>query len=289
MITPSLPSNFANAVSPFSSVGRSPVGTENIEALNTPFKPVEELAESSRQQSRSSIAERAVLAEEQPQGVRHNGEQEEERQRQQQETQQQESKQQESKQREAEQQLIRELASRDREVRAHEQAHTAVGGALAGSPVYQFQRGPDGVSYAIGGEVPISIGQVAGDPEATLQNARRVQRAALAPAEPSPQDRRVAAQAAQVERQAQQEIVARAAEEREILAAELEAEREEKARQREEQQAELAQREQVRAQQQEAGLDDSVVRNNIDLNRRLIEIGVFPASNPTGGLLNLLA
>ena len=97
--------------------------------------------------------------------------------------------------REQEQQIA-ELASRDREVRAHEQAHAAVGGPHAGAPTYTFQRGPDGKRYAIGGEVGIDTGPVANDPEATLRKMELVQRAALAPAEPSAQDRRVAAQAA---------------------------------------------------------------------------------------------
>lgn len=92
-------------------------------------------------------------------------------------------------------QRIAELASRDREVRAHEQAHAAVGGQHAGAPSYTYERGPDGKTYATGGEVQIDVGPVAGDPEATLSKMEQVQRAALAPAEPSAQDRSVAAQA----------------------------------------------------------------------------------------------
>ncbi|GAC1034965.1 hypothetical protein thsps21_57940 [Pseudomonas sp. No.21] len=93
-------------------------------------------------------------------------------------------------------QEIAELAARDREVRAHEQAHASVGAAYAGSPSYTFKRGPDGQSYAVGGEVGIDVSAVAGDPEATLRKMEVVQRAALAPADPSAQDRRVAAEAA---------------------------------------------------------------------------------------------
>ena len=93
-------------------------------------------------------------------------------------------------------QEIAELAARDREVRDHEQAHAAVGAAYAGSPSYSFKRGPDGQSYATGGEVGIDVSAVAGDPAATLRKMAVVQRAALAPADPSAQDRRVAAEAA---------------------------------------------------------------------------------------------
>lgn len=90
---------------------------------------------------------------------------------------------------------IAKLVSRDQEVRAHEQAHAAVGGRYAGAPTYTFDRGPDGKRYAVGGEVSIDTGPVSGDPEATLRKMEVVLRAALAPAEPSAQDRQIAAQA----------------------------------------------------------------------------------------------
>jgi hypothetical protein len=102
--------------------------------------------------------------------------------------------------------IITELKARDREVRAHEAAHAAVGGQYAGAPTYSFQHGPNGVSYAVGGEVSISTSPVSGNPEATLQKAQQIQRAALAPAEPSTQDRRVAAQATQMAQQARIDI-----------------------------------------------------------------------------------
>ena len=104
-----------------------------------------------------------------------------------------------------EQDVISQLAARDREVRAHEQAHAAVGGQYAGSPTYSFQRGPDGVRYAVGGEVSIDTGKAA-TPEETIRKAQVVRQAALAPAEPSPQDRRVAAEASQIQAEAVQEL-----------------------------------------------------------------------------------
>ncbi len=90
---------------------------------------------------------------------------------------------------------VAELANRDREVRTHEQAHAAVGGVHAGAPTYTYTQGPDGKRYASGGEVSIDIGAVANDPQATLTKMEIVIRAALAPAEPSAQDRSVASQA----------------------------------------------------------------------------------------------
>jgi len=103
--------------------------------------------------------------------------------------------------------VIRQLKSRDREVRAHESAHVAAGGQyVKGGPSYTFQRGPDGRSYAIGGEVSIDASKVANDPEATLAKAGIVRRAALAPAQPSSQDLSVASRANQTAAQARVEI-----------------------------------------------------------------------------------
>ena len=102
---------------------------------------------------------------------------------------------------------VQELKTRDREVRVHEAAHLSAAGSLAqGGASYSYQRGPDGVQYAVGGEVNIDTSAVAGDPEATLAKAQRIRAAALAPAQPSSQDLNVAAQAAQLAVQAQAEI-----------------------------------------------------------------------------------
>lgn len=101
---------------------------------------------------------------------------------------------------------VDQLQARDRAVRAHEQAHQAAAGGLAsGGASYTFQRGPDGVDYAVGGEVPISLRE-GRTPEETIANARTIRAAALAPAEPSPQDRAVAAAAGQMEARAQAEL-----------------------------------------------------------------------------------
>jgi hypothetical protein len=93
------------------------------------------------------------------------------------------------------QQLVSRLSARDQEVRAHEQAHQAAGGTLAGAASYTYQRGPDGQLYAVGGEVSIQAPVSSGDPQQDLENAQTILRAALAPAEPSTQDMQVAASA----------------------------------------------------------------------------------------------
>lgn len=99
------------------------------------------------------------------------------------------------------------LKKRDQEVRLHEQAHLAAAGAHArGGPSFSYQQGPDGKQYAVGGEVPIDLSPIEGNPHATIQKAETLQRAALAPADPSGTDRRVAAQAATLAIKARQEI-----------------------------------------------------------------------------------
>lgn len=106
----------------------------------------------------------------------------------------------------SEQRKLDELKKRDAEVRAHEQAHANVGGDLAASPSYEFQLGPDGRQYAVGGEVNIDLAVVPGDPQATIVKMQKVKAAALAPADPSAADRRVAAEATQRVLQAQAEL-----------------------------------------------------------------------------------
>ncbi len=100
---------------------------------------------------------------------------------------------------------VRELKRRDREVKAHEQAHTAAGGVHAGGITYTYQTGPDGQLYAVGGSVDIDTSEAA-TPEKTLDKAKTIRKAALAPSEPSAADQNVAASAAQLEAKARMEL-----------------------------------------------------------------------------------
>ena len=109
---------------------------------------------------------------------------------------------------ELEQQQIEELKARDTEVRVHEQAHASVGGQYAGSPSYEYQRGPDDTNYAVDGEVQIDVSEIPGDPQATIDKMQTVRAAALAPAEPSSADRAIAADATQKMAAAQAELSA---------------------------------------------------------------------------------
>lgn len=108
---------------------------------------------------------------------------------------------------EGEEKQVQELKKRDQEVRAHEQAHAAVGGPYAGAPQYEFTTGPDGKKYATSGEVKIDTSPVRDNPEATIRKMDVVIRAALAPAEPSSQDLAVARTAQEQRAQAQNDLV----------------------------------------------------------------------------------
>ncbi|MFC3115861.1 putative metalloprotease CJM1_0395 family protein [Cellvibrio fontiphilus] len=286
----SIPSNYANTIAPFAPVGRAPVSQESEDLKSSSFRPAEQLAEAGRALNRRFPDERPnddVERDRLERGAR---------------------------------EQIQALAARDREVRAHEQAHAAVAGQHARGTSYTYQRGPDGVSYAIGGEVQIDTSPIPGDPEATLRKAQQLRRAANAPAEPSSQDARVAAQAAQMEQQARIELreqQAIEAQERTAAAApagetssasnepnsefDADARREAAAQEAEEKKARLAEEEQRLQEDQQrfeaeqrqldqrqarAELFNEFAKRNIDINRRLLEIGVFDSSPSLGGLLN---
>lgn len=298
-------SGFANTVAPFAPVGRAPVSQESEDLKSSSFRPTEQLAESARSLNRRFPDERPNDDVErdrlergaQEAAVKASGNEE---------------------QLKAEREQIQALAKRDREVRAHEQAHASVAGQYAKGTSYTYQRGPDGVSYAVGGEVQIDTSPIPGDPEATLRKAQQLRRAANAPAEPSSQDARVAALAAQMEQQARIEVSERQAIESERRTAGIDTETnaqavpENEAQQRDAQRAEadkeselrkerLAEEEQrLQADQQRfeveqrqldqrqarAELFNETARRNIDINRRLLEIGVFGANPTVGSLFN---
>jgi len=102
-------------------------------------------------------------------------------------------------------QVVDNLRTRDTAVRAHEAAHQAAAGGLAGAMHLDYQMGPDGKSYAVAGDVPVQLGG-GHTPAERLANANRVMRAALAPADPSAQDRSVAAQASALAIEAQRDL-----------------------------------------------------------------------------------
>lgn len=286
MIT-NIPSSFANAIAPFAPLGRQAVSEEGVDLKASTFKALEQSAESARGENRRSPDERPNDVGEQQRlregridrdGSRQGGGQGE-------------STGAREVQLEQEQEEIRELAARDREVRRHEQAHAAVGGKYARSPVYEFVRGPDGVRYAVAGEVSIDTSPVAGDPEATISKAQQIRRAASAPAEPSPQDRRVAAEAAVMEAEARIELRQQQLAESEQARAEHRERAEEKKKEeaQQEQAAEERKAAEARSEQQRNARADAIMassRRNIDINRRLLDIGINNNAPAIGTLLD---
>lgn len=101
-------------------------------------------------------------------------------------------------------QQVQKLKQIDANVRQHEAAHQAAGGSHAGGASFTYSRGPDGKTYATAGEVPIDV-STESEPADTVAKMEQVKAAALAPADPSPQDMRVAAQADAAKLQAQAE------------------------------------------------------------------------------------
>lgn len=106
----------------------------------------------------------------------------------------------------SERRKVQELKQIDAKVRSHEQAHLAAAGQYAqGGISFETKTGPDGEDYAVAGEVSLDTSK-ADSPQETVQKMRQVKAAALAPAEPSPQDQSIAAQASRRLNQARQEL-----------------------------------------------------------------------------------
>ena len=101
---------------------------------------------------------------------------------------------------------VHQLKKKDREVRAHEMAHVAAGaGVIRGGAHYNYQTGPDGKRYAVGGHVNIDT-SAEKRPQETIKKMQLVKKAALAPAQPSNTDRAIAAKAAITEAKAKAQL-----------------------------------------------------------------------------------
>jgi hypothetical protein len=96
------------------------------------------------------------------------------------------------------------LKAVDTKVRAHEAAHQS-GPAASGGASFTYEKGPDGVMYAVGGEVPVRI-ETGSTPQETISNLQGVIATALAPADPSPQDLSIASKTRVMMMKAQQEF-----------------------------------------------------------------------------------
>lgn len=107
----------------------------------------------------------------------------------------------------AEQAEIRNLKARDAQVRQHEKAHLAASAGLdVSKAAFTYQRGPDGVQYAVGGDVSIdtSPGRT---PEDSLARGEMIIDIALAPSDPTPSDRSAAAKGQSMAQQARAELL----------------------------------------------------------------------------------
>lgn len=270
------PTSYANTIAPFADVSQRPIGQEDAGSRASTIKPVEETPQQEKLGRRSKgdpIADEKIDGEEAVENEAAEADEAKKTNR--------------LELSEEDLQQLRQLAQRDREVRSHEQAHAAVGGSLAGAPNYEYEQGPDGRRYAVGGEVPISVGKIANDPQASLDNARQVKRAALAPAEPSSQDRQVAAKAAQIELQSLQDLAGLAQQERQqeqqqqVLSAEqkrAEDEHQLASQQAEDEQADLNQS------QQSYQLEQS--RKSFALTKTLIELNNSNQGPSSGRFIN---
>ena len=92
------------------------------------------------------------------------------------------------------------IRNRYNEIYAHELAHKNAAGSLAGSIV--IEKNSQGIP--VGGHVSIKMPVLdKNNPQATINHANTVIKAALAPSDPSDQDYRVAAQAKNIKFQAE--------------------------------------------------------------------------------------
>lgn len=196
----------------------------------------------------------------------------------------------------AEAAVIRELAQRDREVRQHEMAHKSAAGSAGGAVSYEYQRGPDGRMYAVGGEVAIRLSPPSTDPAEVQRYAEQILRAALAPAEPSGQDRQVAAQARAMIADAQAELAQSSSESERPERTDDRSEETEAASAATEADSEDAQTEidakKERAAQSLAEFQQTLNDVNArlaEVNRKLADLGVLEELYPPGSLLETQA
>lgn len=284
--------SFLGAAAAFAAEGRPVVGEANGENLTPSFAPVTDASETPRSENptRDPVATEKQTQEEpvRQNFVRERQQVSDDAGEQAQEQQAAESRQADKAAQERlefEQAQIQQLASRDREVRAHEQAHRSVGGKYAGPISLELEQGPDGRAYAVSGEVSISLSPVAGDPQATIAKLDQVRRAALAPAEPSAQDRQVAATAGQgvleAEAQLQQQKVGEQQakqEARDVAAEEAKAEKEAQEKQRlasDEEAKELAMTAKERLEQ--------INQRSRQVNQNLVQLDAFSSSIQNAG------
>jgi len=89
--------------------------------------------------------------------------------------------------------VLEKFRKKDAEVRSHEQAHATIG--FTTTPIsYNYQKGPDGKMYAVGGRVKLDT-SLPDDPKDVSFKLDLMKKAASAPADTSGADNMIAAQA----------------------------------------------------------------------------------------------
>lgn len=102
---------------------------------------------------------------------------------------------------------VKHLEQVERSVREHERSHLrAARDLVVNGPNYQYDVGPDGRKYAVHGEVNIDASVVNDNPADTIEKSLKIQRAALAPSDPSAKDLQAAARARILEAKAHRQL-----------------------------------------------------------------------------------
>ena len=88
--------------------------------------------------------------------------------------------------------VLSKFKNKDAEIRTHEQAHASIGHTT--TPIsYNYQQGPDGKMYAVGGSVRLDT-SIPNDPKAAAFKLDMLQRAASGPSHLSGADSAIASQ-----------------------------------------------------------------------------------------------
>ncbi len=285
-------------VAPFNSQQKQPVGEQNSDALESSLPPVEQVDKGAAGKRLSD--ERRQEVEQRSDRDQHNDRLEKIR----------------------IDDEVRALARRDSRVKSHESTHAALAGRYAGAARYEFKKGPNGVLYAVAGSVSIDTAPVPDDPEATLRKAQVIKRAALGPSDPSAADRAIAGSASSMAAEAAADLAREgrvdreqadaakgapervpervperlpeglsggppesvredeAGDQRAAVTAQADEESDSTGEQDEEKEA-------VKHEIEEAELSKHLI--DAALNKKLVELGVFKASDSTGTALDLTA
>lgn len=253
--------NFANAISPFSPVGKQAVGEENTESKTSTFKPVVESADTNKSENRTDKGDPDKLIDRADQSV---VEEKDEDERSSAQARQDEA--QDAPQEAPDEPSVEPRPTPDNRVELQQQNQVE-----------------ERVAPSVG-QSSITSPTISDDPQANLKEAQAIRSAVLALADPSPEDRRVAARAVQLEVEARRELAEQERQER-LEEREARLERQEQLRKEEQEREERTQDIAQEAQQREQAFNSTRARN-LDLNQRLIDIGVQRANVESGSVVS---